>query len=156
MAGIYRPESSELLRLRPGVTASVRLSAEATGGVLSVTELVESPDTPPAAPHVHRAEDEMFYVLSGQLDVLVGEEQARVGPGCAVVVPRDTVHGYTPVGYDEIRLLVLLTPPGFEGFWREVRDLVAAGGPPDRDAVASLAAARSMFFVDAGRGQSHG
>jgi quercetin dioxygenase-like cupin family protein len=76
-------------------------------------------DMPPL--HVHRRDDETFYVLEGELSLFVADEQIVLGPGQAAHAPRDVPHAYR-VESHEARWLVITTPAGFDSFVREVSE----------------------------------
>ena len=118
------------------VTILVRVPAEATGGAFTLFE-----EVPPLADtplHIHRDEDELFYVLEGEHVFQVGAEEHRVGPGGIVFAPRGLPHSQRRVLPGEGRELVLVTPGGFEGFFRELASAHAAGTlGPDSYAAAS-------------------
>jgi mannose-6-phosphate isomerase-like protein (cupin superfamily) len=100
------------------VTVLIRASAETTRGAFTLIEEV-SPmvDTPL---HVHAREDEMFYVLEGEHVVRCGDEEFRLGPGGVVFLPRGIPHSQRRVVPGEGRLLILTSPAGFEGFFRQL------------------------------------
>ncbi len=116
-----------------------------TNGVMGVLEvLVDKNGEPP--PHVHHGEDEAFYVLDGQVTVYVGEEVLEAPRGAFVFAPRDVPHRFT-VDSHQARLLVVLTPGGFEQFFSEIGEpapepRLPHPGPPDVAAVVSAAARR--------------
>jgi quercetin dioxygenase-like cupin family protein len=99
----------------PGEGVGVKASAESTGG--SIT-LVDSQTSGGAPLHVHRNEDECFYVLDGRIIVRCGEERWEIGPGGFVFLPRGIPHAWDVLG-DEARLLIITTPGGFEQFLTE-------------------------------------
>src|SRR5258708_32074060 len=71
-----------------------------------------SPPGPPrliAPPHLHRSDDEAWYVLEGTLRVRVGKETVEAGAGVAVFVPRGTPHTYWNPGTDPVRYLLIMT-----------------------------------------------
>ena len=118
------------------VTILVRVSSEVSGG--SFTLLEEVPPLANTPLHVHRNEDELFYVLEGEHIFRVGEEEHRVGPGGLVFAPRGVPHSQRRVVPGQGRELVLVTPGGFEGFFRELAAAQAAGSlGPDAYAGAS-------------------
>jgi quercetin dioxygenase-like cupin family protein len=87
----------------------------------------------PASPyHVHRAEDETFYVLEGTLEFISGERRLTDGPGSYVFLPRDIPHGFRVIGTSPARFLVLITPAGFEGFVMEMGQPASALRLPHR------------------------
>jgi mannose-6-phosphate isomerase-like protein (cupin superfamily) len=116
------------------VTILVRASAATTGGAFTVFE--EVPPLVDTPLHVHENEDELFFVLEGVHVFRVGEEELRAGPGGVVFAPRGIPHAQRRVVPGEGRLLVLTSPAGFEGFFRELAAAHEAGtlGP---DAYAS-------------------
>ena len=66
-----------------------------TGGTLGVVEDVlalRSQDTPPSL-HIHHATEESFYILEGELELVVGTQTVRTGPGTFVMVPIGVAHG---------------------------------------------------------------
>ena len=77
--------------------------------------------------HVHANEDELFYPLEGEHVVQVGDEDFQVGPGGVVFAPRRVPHSQRRVVPGEGRLLILTSPAGFEGFFRELAAAESAG-----------------------------
>ena len=49
---------------------------------------------PAAPPHVHQDVDEVFYVLDGEVEFLIGDKRRAARKGALVFVPRGTVHGF--------------------------------------------------------------
>lgn len=95
-----------------GALAVIKAGAADTGGQLTVVEVTEPPGAE-APLHVHRREDEGFYVLEGQVTIEVGGQSVEAGPGDFAWGPRGIPHRYT-VGPDGCRMLFLCTPGGFE------------------------------------------
>jgi quercetin dioxygenase-like cupin family protein len=88
--------------------------------------------------HVHRDEDEVFYILEGEHVIRVGDDEHRVGPGGVVFAPRGIPHAQRRVVPGEGRELVVTTPGGLEGFFRELAQAHADGSlGPDAYAAAS-------------------
>ena len=63
-----------------------------------------------APPHVHHRSDEAFYVLAGQLEVLVRDERRILTTGELAFIPAGTVHTFANRGPDAARILVVMTP----------------------------------------------
>jgi mannose-6-phosphate isomerase-like protein (cupin superfamily) len=114
----------------------LRASAESTGGAFSLfEELPPLLDTPM---HVHARDDELFYSLAGEHVIQVGEREYELGPGAMVFAPHGVPHSQRRVVPGEGRLLIMTTPGGFEGFFRELAAADAAGTlGPDAYAQAS-------------------
>ncbi len=112
-------------RLRFGeVEVVVKAAADTTGGAFTVFEENEAVDTPL---HMHENEDELFFVLEGEHVFQVGEEEFQVGPGGLVFAPRGVPHSQRRVVPRTGRTLVLTSPAGFEGFFRELAAADRAG-----------------------------
>ena len=105
-------------RLRFGdVEILVKASADSTRGSFTVFEENDGVDTPL---HVHENEDELFYVLEGEHVFQVGDQDHRAGPGDVVFAPRGVPHSQRRVVPRTGRVLVLTSPAGFEGFFRQL------------------------------------
>jgi len=59
--------------------------------------------------HLHRNDDEAWYVLEGTLCVRVGKDVVEAATGAAVFVPRGTVHTYWNPGPGLVRYLLVMT-----------------------------------------------
>jgi mannose-6-phosphate isomerase-like protein (cupin superfamily) len=92
-------------------TSPIKARGSDTRGALGVVETVIPRGHGPPL-HVHRNEDEGFYVLSGSIEILRGEERFRAEPGTFVYLPRDVPHTF--LGIDETRILGLVMPAGLE------------------------------------------
>jgi mannose-6-phosphate isomerase-like protein (cupin superfamily) len=71
-----------------------------------------APAGPPrliAPPHLHRKDDEAWYVVEGTLRVRVGKEEVQAIAGSAVFVPRGTPHTYWNPGPGPTRYLLVMT-----------------------------------------------
>jgi mannose-6-phosphate isomerase-like protein (cupin superfamily) len=132
----YGLEDRQGERLRFGdVEILVKASADTTGGAFAVFEENEPVDTPL---HVHANEDELFYVLEGEHVFQVGHEEFRVGPGGLVFAPRGVPHSQRRVVPRTGRVLIMTSPAGLEGFFRELAAADEAGTlGPDAYAAAS-------------------
>ena len=89
-----------------------------TGGSLGLFRQTVAPGSGPPA-HVHRGEDEFFYIVSGDFKVKLGERVMSVPPQSVMFVPRGTAHTFENVGKDPGVLLVGVTPAGFEKMFEE-------------------------------------
>ncbi len=118
------------------LTILVRIGSAESGGAFTLFE-----EVPPLADtplHVHLHEDEVFYILEGEHVIRVGDDEHRVGPGGVVFAPRGLPHSQRRLVPGEGRQLVLTTPGGFEGFFRELARAHADGSlGPDAYAAAS-------------------
>jgi quercetin dioxygenase-like cupin family protein len=95
-----------------GGLATIKATGEETDGLYSIVEVLE-PQGAQAPLHLHRKEDEAFYVLEGEMTFEIGEETIKASPGSFLFGPKDVPHRYT-VESGPARLLFLLSPAGFE------------------------------------------
>jgi quercetin dioxygenase-like cupin family protein len=92
-------------------------TAEDTRGQFALIEAVARKGNVPP-PHIHHREEETFYVLEGEMTVSVGDRKIKVTPGTTAIVPRDVVHSFA-IESEQLRMLILLTPAGMEGWFKE-------------------------------------
>src|SRR5437588_9954879 len=96
-----------------------------TGGGFSLVEHPMSPRSLAAPLHRHSREDEYSFVVEGRVGALLGDEVLVGGPGDLIFKPRGQWHTFWNAGDEPARLLEIIAPAGFEGFFAE---LVALGG----------------------------
>ena len=115
--------------LRTGAL-SIKVSTENSRGTLLAFELVHRAQGGPPR-HLHREQDEWFYVVEGEYVIEVGEERFQLNPGDSVFAPRQIAHGWAFVGDHTGRLACTVTPAGqLEAFFRQLSKL-GAMGPQD-------------------------
>ena len=119
-----------------GERVTLKATAEDTGGGFAIVEVATPPQVGPPL-HVHHREDEGLYVLEGMYEIRAGGQMIPAPPGTFVLLPRDVPHSYTNVGYRSGRLLVTITPAGFERFFEELGQ-IAPTAPPDREQLAFI------------------
>jgi quercetin dioxygenase-like cupin family protein len=98
--------------------AVIKASAKQTGNAFGLIYQL-APGGFDSPYHVHRTEDETFYVLDGQLEFISEERRFTGGPGSYVFLPRDIPHGFRVVSTSPAQFLILIAPGGFEAFVTE-------------------------------------
>ena len=94
-----------------------------SGGGFSLIEHPMSPKALAAPLHRHQREDEYSFVLEGSVGALLGDE-VRIGkPGDLIFKPRNQWHTFWNAGDEPARILEIISPAGFEGFFREVDEM---------------------------------
>jgi mannose-6-phosphate isomerase-like protein (cupin superfamily) len=93
-----------------------KATGKQTNGAFTVIDQMIQPEGGPP-PHVHRREDEAFYVLEGKFSFLRGDKQTEAGAGSFVYIPKGTLHTFKNIGAQAGRLLVTITPAGLEEFF---------------------------------------
>jgi len=104
---------------------------------------------PPGAqipPHVHTREDEVFRVLEGEVEFVIGNgDPLRLGPGDIAFAPRDIPHSWKVVSDTPARTIMTATPAGIEHMFAELGGLPE--GPPDFPKVAEICARYGITFI---------
>ena len=103
-----------------GTGAIYKLLGEQIKGTLALVEHTVAPSTLAAPPHTHRDEDEISFVLEGDLTIQVGEQLIQASVGTLVVKPRGIQHCFWNAGSAPARLLELITPAGLEHYFEEL------------------------------------
>jgi quercetin dioxygenase-like cupin family protein len=108
-----------------------KLTGDDTDGNVFIWEERVPPQGGPP-PHRHLAEDEVFYVLAGELSFFSDEGATKVGSGTLVHLPKGSVHTFKNTGATEAVALVLTAPAGFERYFAAIGTPAAAGeaAPP--------------------------
>lgn len=112
--------------------------AESGGAYFAMEALVPPGGGPPL--HIHRREDETFYLLEGAIEFRLGDEAITAGPGDFVNVPRGTVHNFRNTGSETARMVLTFTPAGIERFFEETLEPAPNGAedaPDNSDEVAA-------------------
>jgi mannose-6-phosphate isomerase-like protein (cupin superfamily) len=110
-----------------------------------------SGDQPPL--HVHRREDEGFYVLEGELCLWAGEERIVLRPGEFANAPAGVPHTYRVVSEEGARFLVTSPTGEFVRFVKSFgepaprRELPVPDGPPDAERLGRLAAEHGIDLL---------
>lgn len=120
------------------------VASEDTNGAFSLFETTATPGLPGPPPHIHHREAEALYVIEGELELNVEGNISTAGPGSFVNIPKGTLHTWRNAGTTHAKILGMVAPAGFEGFFGEVgepaTDLSSPpAGPPDVEKVMAIA-----------------
>jgi quercetin dioxygenase-like cupin family protein len=132
-AAVTRPSGEKSVAVRPpqdrretGDACRLLLTGAEIRGRLALVETRERRGEGPPR-HRHHWEDEVVYVLAGEVCFdLDGARLVRPAGTCAVL-PAGREHAYA-VTSAEARLLVLAAPAGLEGLYRELSGFTAPSG----------------------------
>lgn len=141
---VVHPGEGREADLGDGVGVAFKLGGEDTGGAIAV---VEHPFVVGAyvSAHLHTREDEYSIVLDGEIGFRSGDREVVLGPGGYVTKPRGELHAMWNAGRTPARMIEIISPAGFEGFFRDVADLAEAG-TTDPAAFVALAATYGLEF----------
>jgi mannose-6-phosphate isomerase-like protein (cupin superfamily) len=123
---VLPPDAGKLVWLQD-LGVRFMLSGEQTGGRFALVEHPIRPRALAAPLHTHTDEDEISYILEGEVGVQIGDRVLHAGPGTLVFKPRGVPHAFWNPGDAPARLLELISPAGFERYFEEAATLAANG-----------------------------
>jgi quercetin dioxygenase-like cupin family protein len=148
---VHRDEGEKLSFF--GSLTWMKATGAQTGGALALIEHV-IPTGAGSPWHVHHNEDESFYVIEGEILFIVGNEQRRItaGPGTYVFGPRNIPHGFRNDSSAPARMLLQVTPAGFEQFVLALAEPApvsgfSPAGPPDMERLMAEAAKANIEIL---------
>jgi quercetin dioxygenase-like cupin family protein len=127
-----------------------KVRSEITEGRMVVIEHSLPPSRLAAPLHRHSREDEISYVLAGQMGAILGDRVVQARAGSYVVKPRGQWHTYWNAGECELRLMELLVPGGFEGCLERLAEAMAARVPVEVSTLERIGAEYGVEFDFAG------
>lgn len=133
-----------------GDNQRVLLTGEDTGGSYALIEDCNPPGVRIPL-HLHRNEDEMFYVVDGQVEFRVGGEVVKATAGTTVHLPRNTPHAFAITGDAPAKMLIMVAPAGLEKYFEELSQL-PPNAPPDMEKIAAISARYGIEFLSESEG----
>jgi len=127
----FHPVSTRRMLVEGPFSAVLLMAADASGGRLSLVEHPLAPRALGSPMHTHSHEDEYSYILAGQIGAQVGAEVILAGPGDVIAKPSGIPHAFWNAGDTPARVLEIIAPGGFEGYFAGLGELLAASAPPD-------------------------
>ena len=109
-----------------GLGVVFKLWGHETNGLVSV---VEHPFAVGAlvSAHLHTREDEYSIVTEGEIGFRSGDREVVLGPGGYITKPRGELHAMWNAGTTPARMIEIISPAGFELFFRDIAELAATG-----------------------------
>ena len=108
----------------------LKTTAKETNGRLFIMEQHVPRHRQAPGRHVHAADDQAWFVISGHGRFFIGDETLVAGPGDFIHGPHGMPHAFS-ADSDDLHVLVITTPAGLEGFFAESGvDALAATHPP--------------------------
>ena len=142
---IVTPDDVSVFGKPPSEQIRILLGKKDTGGAFSLAV----GEVPPGAGqplHTHQYEDETFCILEGELEMQVGDERRTANAGTVVFLPKEIPHTYSNCSHQTAKVMVIITPGGFEEFVLESEALTAQG-EPDMEAILALSAKYGIEMV---------
>ena len=122
-----------------------------TNGKYAMWEAIVPPGGGPP-PHVHSREEEGFYVLEGEITLVVGDQRLTASAGMFANMPVGTPHSFKNEGGKPARMLISVAPAGLEQMFFEVGVPVPPGAttaaPPTREEIERLLAVAPKYGIE--------
>lgn len=121
---IVQPGDGESVAI-PGFGAVFKITGQTNGGEVAIVEhpFAVGTITPP---HRHTREDEHSIVLAGEIGFRSDDSEVVLGPGGYITKPRGQMHAMWNAGSEPGRIIEVITPGGFENYFRELSELLTA------------------------------
>ena len=136
-AVIRGPADADAVSLA-GNTIAIKVSAAETEGSLGLIAYTAAPEFPGPPPHIHRATNDMFFVVQGTLTLRLGDDEHEAPPGSFALVPPGNVHTFANRQREPVRFVSIVAPGGFEQYFKDAAE-ASGDGPPDPRVLAEIA-----------------
>lgn len=113
-----------------GLTVRYLIDGSARKG-MGVFELTIAPGAKVPPPHSHTHNEECAYGLEGLVRYSVDGVARDLAPGDWMHTPKGSVHSFSNPHSAAAKVLIVLTPDLGAQYFRDVQEVVTAGGPPD-------------------------
>ncbi len=121
---------------------TIHADSQDTNGQFALIEVKGVPGGEPPL-HIHKHEDELFYLMEGKLKIYRGEEELILQAGESGFLPRNVPHTFKVMS-SHMRALIYISPGGFEGYFREMGEPAVGPTSPKLKALPTLAEITSV------------
>jgi quercetin dioxygenase-like cupin family protein len=133
------------IEVLPGETVTFKAVSTDTDGAYTLIEVIDEPQSGPPL-HLHRREDESFYILEGTFAFQIGDLTETATAGWFLTAPKGIPHSYKNIGTTPAKMLTLFVPAGIENFFEDLSQLTAAG-TLDIDSIVAVSAKQGIELV---------
>ncbi len=123
-----------------------KVLSQSVNGTTAIVEHTLEPRSIGAPMHKHTHEDEISFVLEGELSVIQDGVVQKAGPGEFIVKPRGVFHTFWNEGDQRSRWMEVITPGNFENYFAEIAPFLLPGQPPQMDKVREAAAKYGLII----------
>lgn len=128
------------------VTINFLLEASDTNGSAAMFEFTVPAGARVPVPHYHENFDETIYGLGGVMTFTVDGKTIDITPGETCFIPRGAVHGFNNLKQKDATALAVITPALLGPiYFKEVAEIINAGGPPDLEKLELIMAKHGLI-----------
>ena len=129
-------------------TCTFKVTGKDTNGHFGLFEFVMEPGTEGASPHLHKQLTEMFYVVDGEVELLLDQRKVIAQPGTFMLVPENTPHGFSNPGHKQATLLIMFCPADSrEKYFEGLAELTKDGRQPSKEELIELMQRFDQYLV---------
>ncbi|WP_036483188.1 cupin domain-containing protein [Myxosarcina sp. GI1] len=120
-------------------TCTFKLTGKDTHGHFGLFEFTLEPETDGASPHIHKEMTETFYVLEGEVELVLGQEKITAVSGTLMNVPENTRHGFSNPSSMPAKMLIMFCPADSrEQYFEGLAELTKDGRKPTQKELLEL------------------
>ena len=127
-------------------------TGEDTGGAYSLFEAIVPPKDPGPPPHIHRNEDEGFYIKQGEFIFSLDDKEFLVKQGEFIFLPRNIKHSVRNIADTVGMQIIIVTPSGLEKFFdavgEPVEDETVLPPPPSEEHIRKVIEEAPRFGIE--------
>lgn len=117
----------------------VLIRSDETEDKVGVYQSVLEPQTMGAPMHVHRIIEEIFYVIEGELSIIIGTEHVIGRAGDVIFIPKGTHHGFSNKSKNPLKFMLIFSPAlAREGYFEGMAEMLRRGESFDSEAFLRL------------------
>lgn len=117
-------------------------------GQFGLFEWEMAPGATGARTHIHRRLTELFYVVSGEVELVLGDRRIVAPAGACMHVPENTAHGFANSATHASRMLILFCPADArEEYFRGLAALLRDGRQPALEELVELMERHDQYLV---------
>ncbi|WP_088889995.1 cupin domain-containing protein [Leptolyngbya ohadii] len=135
---ILQPGEGKSVQIRRS-TCTFKATGKETNGHFGLFEFVMEPGANGASPHIHKELTEMFYVVEGEIELVLGDRRIIAELRTFLLVPENTPHGFSNAGQTIATLLILFCPADSrEQYFEGLAELTKNGRQPSQEELLDL------------------
>src|SRR5271154_588498 len=112
-----------------GEPVEILIASDSTAGNSATMTQVSPPGGGPP-PHSHQNEDETYFVLDGEYEVVLNGVAHNLLPGDAIHARRRSIHTFRNVGGKMGKMLIHIVPGGLENYLEQISHFSVPEGMP--------------------------
>jgi quercetin dioxygenase-like cupin family protein len=120
-------------------SCTFKLTGKDTHGHFGLFEFILEPETDGPSPHIHKQMTEIFYVVEGELELVLGQQRITAISGTLMSVPENTPHGFSNPSKKRAKFLIMFCPADSrEQYFIGLAELKKDGRQPNQEELLEL------------------